>query len=107
MKKIFKRDSYKRARGGESKLLEISCVRCGEIICTYQKDGIGMLKRMYLDRIRGASTRDDYEGQQLSTLFELACHACTAVLGKPMIYKKENRLAFRLVPGAVKKRIVK
>lgn len=51
MKSIFKSDSYKRARGGRSRLLEITCEKCGERICLYQKDGPGNLRRMYIDRI--------------------------------------------------------
>ena len=66
-----------------------------------------MLKRMYLDRIRALSSRSNYEGQSVDILPELACHECSAILGKPMIYKKENRLAYRLVPGAIKKKIMK
>lgn len=33
IKTIFKKDKYKKARGGYSRLLEISCQKCGNIIC--------------------------------------------------------------------------
>jgi len=50
-KSVFKSDKYKRTRGGYSRLLDISCAKCGTHLFYYQKDGPGMLKRMYLDRI--------------------------------------------------------
>ncbi len=34
----LKSDKYKKARGGASKLLEISCGECGMAICNYQKN---------------------------------------------------------------------
>jgi hypothetical protein len=66
------------------------------MICQYQKDGIGMLKRMYLDRMV------DCAGSTQTKL--LTCPACKAPIGAAMIYKKEDRPAFRLFPGAVIKK---
>lgn len=48
---MFKNDKYKRARGNYSRLLTISCADCSMYICNYPKDGPGILKRMYVDRI--------------------------------------------------------
>ena len=53
MKRQFVNDKYKKVRGGYSRLLEISCEKCGSVLCHYQKDGPGILKRMYFDRISG------------------------------------------------------
>ena len=48
---VFKNDKFKRARGGYSRMLQISCEKCNAKICKYQKDGPGNLRRMYIDRI--------------------------------------------------------
>lgn len=32
-------------------MLLIACQKCGSAICTYQKDGPGNLRRMYIDRM--------------------------------------------------------
>ena len=51
----FKSDKFKKARGGYSRLFDIRCEKCGNHICYYQKDGPGILKRMYLDRVKTVS----------------------------------------------------
>lgn len=94
----FKTDKYKSARGGYSRFLRISCQKCGSLICTYQKDGPGNLRRMYLDRINEPAvplSRKD--------LTCLQGH----LLGIKTIYEKENRTAFRLFVDSVVKKIVK
>jgi hypothetical protein len=93
---VLKTDKFKRARGGHSRLLTILCAKCGANVCKYQKDGVGMLKRMYLDRMI------DYPGSITTKL--LACPSCKAAIGAAMVYKKEDRPAFRLFPGAVMKK---
>ena len=95
-KRKFKSDRYRRARGGYSRVLEISCSGCDNVICEYQKDGPGPLKRMYLDRVMGALGAG-----------QLECIGCRTLLGVRYIYEKENRPAFRMIPGSFKKRIVK
>lgn len=79
-------------------MLEISCAECGAIICNYQKDGPGSLKRMYLDRIT--------DSQVSITSKSLECPN-GHLLGTEIIYKKENRPAFRLFVDAVRKKIIK
>lgn len=96
MKNKFKNDKYKKARGGYSRLLDIICEKCETHICDYQKDGSGILKRMYLDRIEGLKNAKKFE-----------CPKCKQLLGVPIIYKKENRPAFRLFVGAITKKITK
>jgi len=92
----LKSDKYKKARGGYSRLLDISCAKCGQHLCFYQKDGPGILKRMYLDRI--------FEPINDS---QLICSNCKQLLGIKYIYEKEKRLAFRLFIGGVSKKIIK
>ncbi len=77
-------------------MLDIGCENCGQHICFYQKDGPGPLKRMYLDRIGGRSTGSG----------SLVCPNCNDVLGGKIIYKKENRPAYRLFVGSITKKII-
>jgi len=95
----FTNDKYKRVRGGYSRLLRLSCESCGEFLCNYQKDGPGLLKRMYLDRIsdEAADIKVDH----------FACPSCQKILGTRIVYEKENRPAIRLLIGAVNKKIIK
>ena len=97
--RILKSDKFKKARGGPSRLLEICCAKCGARVCLYQKDGIGLLKRMYFDRMIDPTSPISEK--------TLVCTKCGAHLGNAMIYEKENRPAFRLELGAVMKKIAK
>lgn len=99
MKKIiFKNDKYKKVRGGYSRFLSISCQKCGENICNYQKDGPGNLRRMYIDRIVEPSVSISRK--------DLSC-INKHLLGVKIIYDKENRPAFRLFVDSVVKKIIK
>lgn len=93
----MKNDKYRKARGGYSRILQLSCSSCGEELFKYQKDGPGLLKRLYADRIQDYSTSSSI----------LSCPKCNEVLGMKIIYKKENRPAYRLFAGTVSKKIVK
>ncbi len=93
----LKNDKYRKARGGHSRILDISCAKCGTHLFNYQKDGPGILKRTYLDRILGSKVGKS----------NLLCPKCKELLGVPIIYKKENRPAIRLFEGAVSKKIAK
>lgn len=107
-KKTFKliRDQYMSARGGTSIFCNVYCAKCRRWLLLYQKDGVGNIFRLYLDRIHAP--------ENLSSLFRsigrtskfngLSCSHCGNSIGVPMIYKRENRPAFRLVPGAIVKR---
>lgn len=95
---MLKNDKYKRTRGGYSRLLSVSCQKCGEHICEYQKDGPGALRRMYVDRIidpKISISRKD-----------LSCSK-NHFIGVKIIYEKENRPAFRLFVDSVIKKIIK
>ena len=102
----FKNDSYKKSRGGYSRLLDISCTHCGGHLFYYQKDGPGLLKRMYLDRIYKSDKYFDLNKRPLSAHPPLVCTGCKELLGVPYIYKRENRPAYRLFVGTISKKIV-
>ena len=102
----LKNDKYKKNRGGYSRLLQIGCEGCGAVLCHYQKDGPGMLKRMYLDRI-SESDYSNLRDKNFNELPLLICRQCNRHLGVPMVYEKEKRFAFRLFQGSVTKKIVK
>ena len=103
----FKNDSYKRSRGGYSRLLDIQCAKCGNHLFLYQKDGPGILKRMYLDRIYKSDKYSDLDKNILSEIPNLICDECKSVLGVPYVYEKEKRMAYRLFVGSVSKKIIK
>lgn len=88
MKKV-KSDRYSRARGGNSKLIKLFCSSCKGELLTYQKDGIGNLRRLYADRIQ-----EDIKNK------DLRCKNCNNLIGVLIIYKKENRPAYRLISGS-------
>lgn len=94
----FKNDKYKKIRGGYSRLLDISCEHCQKHLFFYQKDGPGLLKRMYLDRIIDSG---------IDTSNNLICQNCNKLLAVATIYEKENRPALRLFVGAITKKIKK
>lgn len=93
----FKKDEYRSIRGSYSRVLDVVCAHCDQHVTFYQKDGPGELKRMYADRFIEAAPEQD----------ELACKMCGRILGIRYIYEKENRQAYRLFAGAVKKKVVK
>lgn len=94
----LKRDKYRKVRGGTSKLLDLFCESCGAHLFKYQKDGPGILKRLYIDRIVG------FEKTLESNL---VCPNCKDTLGVYYIYPKEKRPAYRLFAGEVSKKLVK
>ena len=99
MKKIIlKNDTYRRRRGGDSKLLNIYCRKCRNFICFYQKDGHGGLFRLYLDRMFELTVPISHK--------DLMCPE-GHLLAVAIIYEKENRVAFRLFEHSIIKRLVK
>jgi hypothetical protein len=103
----FKQDKYKKARGGYSRFSDIKCEKCGSSIATYQKDGPGPLKRMYIDRIFSPQNLVNLQKVAIKKIPNLVCFKCKQIIAIPYIYKKENRPAFRLFEGSVIKKIVK
>jgi len=100
-------DKYKKARGGRSHLLIISCAKCGNKILEYQKDGPGTLKRMYFDRINAPEKLMGLQNKNLKNISILKCSSCKHILAYPYIYKKEKRGAFRVFQDALTKKIIK
>src|SRR5512133_821578 len=93
----FKNDQYKKHRGERSRWLLLSCEKCNNNVAVYQKDGPGILKRLYLDRIVEPNKISDKN---------FICKECKTVLGVKTIYKKENRPAYRLFVGAIDKKTI-
>ena len=57
-----------------------------------------MLKRMYIDRM--------IEPRISLMSKELRCPSCKEIMGIRIIYKKEQRPAYRLFAGAITKKII-
>lgn len=104
-KAVFKNDKYKKSRGGYSRLVDIRCAKCNTHLFYYQKDGPGIIKRTYLDRIYGSKTYSGLERGSLKQTPQLICPSCKQHIGSPINYAKENRLAYRLFVGAITKKI--
>jgi hypothetical protein len=99
MEKQFslKDDVYREARGGYARFLNLYCGSCGSHVALYQKDGPGMLKRLYLDRIFAPKTPKNEK--------ELVCKSCGKTLGTAYLYEKEKRPAVRLYQGSIVKKV--
>ena len=98
---------YRRARGGHSRILRINCANCGNFIALYQKDGVGILKRMYFDRILSPKELSGLNKTAFGKVPNLVCEKCKQTLGVPFIYKKEKRGSFRLFEGVVGKKVTR
>ena len=103
---VFKKDLYRRSRGGKTKLIDIYCAACNSLLLVYQKDlPKGALKRCYLDRIfwpeEYASLSGSKEVLETKNMPNLVCGKCGAVIGGPLLYTKhgEHRLAYSLIIG--------
>jgi hypothetical protein len=92
----FQEDRYRRARGGSSRVVDVTCDVCKAHVAYYQKDGPGILKRLYWDRFIDGMPDTD----------QLICRSCNGVLGIKYVYQKEHREAYRLFAGAVNKKVI-
>lgn len=103
----FKKDRYRKARGGTSVFLSLSCANCRTWLLLYQKDGPGQLLRLYLDRIHAPenleSLQRQFVRQGAKEIPALRCPSCNALIAVPMVYEKEGRLAYRLIHGTFSK----
>ena len=70
-------------------MLKLKCRKCKRLFCTYQKDGPGPLRRLYIDRMDPKRTAKN-----------LKC-SCGAMIGTRYIYKKEKRPAYKLYVDAL------
>jgi hypothetical protein len=103
----LKRDKYKSSRGGYSRLLNIHCYKCNNLVLVYQKDGPGNIRRLYLDRILSPEKLVDLQKQAIKSIPPLRCSKCGFVIGFPYIYEKEYRKAFRVFQDALIKKVRK
>lgn len=92
----LKNDKYRKNIGGSSKLLALSYSKCRSHITYYQKDGAGIIKRLYLDRIHPENKKTN----------KLSCSKCKVLLGMFITYKKEGRPAYGIFVGAMNKKLV-
>ena len=102
-KHMPRKGQYMRARGA-AQFLDVFCAACKGHILLYQKDGVGMLKRLYLDRIFAPSPFSDWQEIGISSdVPNLTCPHCDTLVGSPMVYRPENRFAIRLIAGTFSK----
>lgn len=99
----LKKDRFVVSRGDNSHFINIYCSKCKEFIALYQKDGKGGLFRLYLDRIFEPEKLAAFQFQDWDTLknTNIYCPKCRSLIGTPMIYEKEKRIAIRLQLGAI------
>src|SRR5262247_416487 len=81
----WKNDTYRQARGGYARLLAVSCATCGTHLFSYQKDGPGIVKRLYLDRIYQSNVYAGLQHRALQDVPQLLCPHCGEHLGIPMM----------------------
>jgi len=105
----IKKDRFLRERGGTTKIVNVSCVKCGKLIFVYQKDGPGSLKRCYLNRIiepeQFSKLKKDPNIKETKDLKNLTC-SCGQIIGSPIRYK-DGRLAFHLIHSNFKRSLNK
>ena len=104
---LIKKDKYKSTRGGYSRILNLHCRKCNNIIAIYQKDGPGNLRRLYMDRIMFPKELINLHKEDIKNINPIKCNKCGFVIGIPYIYKKEKRKVFRVFQDAVIKKIIK
>lgn len=102
----IKKDKYTEARGGTSKVLDIYCEKCDTKLLQYQKDGPGILKRFYMDRIISPDNLVNLHKQDIDQVEKIVCPNCERMIAVPYIYDTENRKSFRIFVDAIKKDIL-
>ncbi len=103
----FIKDKYKSSRGGYSRLLDLHCLMCSDTVVTYQKDGSGNLRRLYMDRIISPEKLTGLQHKNIKDIPPLKCDKCGFIIGMPYIYEREKRKAFRVFQDAIVKKIRK
>lgn len=94
---VFIRNRFTKSRG-EPQLYKISCTSCATPVLLYQKDGPGQLLRCYIDRV--------HFPKNLVSKSTFTCIKCHTLIGTYMIYKPENRPAFRMIRGTFSKEVL-
>lgn len=103
----LKKDKYRTSRGSYSRLVNVLCRKCKTVILTYQKDGPGNLRRLYMDRIFYPENLINLQEKNIKLISNLKCKSCGEIIGTPCIYDKEKRKAFRIYQDAVIKKVRK
>ena len=98
----IKRDEFKKTRGKYSRFLNIYCSHCGEYILLYQKDGPGVLIRLYLDRILAPEKLSSLQSiSAIEDIPQLFCRNCERLIAIPGIFSKEQRNAYLLLSYSI------
>lgn len=104
----LKRDKFSNNWGSKTRMFDIYCAKCNTKVLVYQKDGVGNLKKCYLNRILApsniATLHRDPKIAVPKDVPNLECHNCHEVLGMPYLHK-DGRIAYRIRQGFVFKRI--
>lgn len=97
---IFIYDAYTHRRGVPV-MLKIQCKNCDVFVMNYQKDGPGKLLRCYLDRIHKPKSLSEKQHEPFNPRCAkfLRCVQCNSTIGVPIIYKLENRPAYKMLEG--------
>ncbi len=101
----LKNDNYRRQRGGKAEVYDVYCTRCNEQVLTYQKDGIGRLLRLYLNRILAPPELERLQREPIRDpheLSDLVCGGCETVLATP-IQHIDGRFALLIRQGFIRK----
>lgn len=104
----LKDDKFRKIRGGKSKVITICCATCHARIIDYQKDGVGGLHRLYVNRVVAPETFANLVNAITSEkeLPLLKCNRCQSIIGYPTIHT-DKRLAWNLILGKWEKHTVK
>jgi len=96
---LYKNPNCRKVKG--SHVLEVSCAYCKSFIANYQKVGASNFVKMYNDRIiDGCIDFSQYHGA-------VFCPNCNERIATRYITKMDKKEAYRLVPSAFNKRVIK
>ena len=101
----LKNDVYRKRRGGKAEVYDIYCTQCSDHVLTYQKDGIGRLLRLYLNRILAPPELERLQKEPIhnpNELSDLVCGGCETVLATPVRHF-DGRYALLIRQGFIKK----
>ena len=90
----WKNDTYKQVRGGYARLLAVSCATCGTHLFYYQKDGPGIVKRLYLDRIYQSHAYAGLQHRRSSISRTSSASTAGSISGCPLSTRKNNDWPF-------------
>jgi hypothetical protein len=97
----WKNDPYRQACGGSARLFAVHCATCGTHLFSYQKDGPGIVKRLYLDRIYQSQAYAGVEHRALQDVPQLLCPQCGGASRHSHNIRERTMVGFRLFAGVV------